>query len=159
MKMTHPPPFKTEVKNEWIKTSTPTAVMSWTGTDLPSFNVPFLRRIPGTLSPVLSVAVAGKFPQDHDLTRKLPSAVSAPHETRHANSQQSSQQSPPTKQTPYQCVSTQSLFTFFLLKEFPSPFLFFPASHPAAVCLTRRVYPQIFPQLSTFLVYFTIIAS
>ena len=39
--------------------------MSWTRTDLPSFIVPVLRRIPGTLSPLLSVTVATKFPQDH----------------------------------------------------------------------------------------------
>jgi hypothetical protein len=39
--------------------------MSRTGTDLPPFIVPFLRRIPGTLSSLLNVAVAGKFQQDH----------------------------------------------------------------------------------------------
>jgi hypothetical protein len=56
-------------------------------------------------------------------------------------------------------VSTMSLFTFFFPKEFSFPFLFFLASNPAAVCLTQRVYPQFFPQLSNFVVYFTIITS
>ena len=68
-------------------------------------------------------------------------------------------QQPPVTTNCFSSVSTLSLFTFFLLKEFSSPFLLFPARRPAASYLTQRVNPQIFPQLSTFVVYFTVITS